>query len=207
MPLNHIGDDEAQTLREADRTRKLVASKIVQWDYLLPILNSFVEEKLFDDSYIIFNQTEADLLEDTYSKLLEIIIKDLDRNLEEYEIFFRIVMRYFEQMEADATKIFKELDIDLESIKFEFKSKGTIALTTIVSSALLATIGRELAVRIFGGILLTGGTLGVAVAVYTLFDGIHKYKKYKKDKTQNVKWTKIFNFAQKKKDPSKKEKE
>jgi hypothetical protein len=176
---------------------------------MLPLISTFIDEKLLDDSFIVFNETEAKLLEESYSNILQIIVRDLEKSLEEYEIYFRVIMRYFEQLEKDAFKVLGELDIDLNKIKFSAKQTGGIGVATIVSSALLATIGREAAVQIFGGILLTGGTVGVAVAIWTLFDGIKKYKEYKNSKTNNVKWTKIFNFAKKNqsKKTSEKEKE
>lgn len=201
LPVANLQHDEINTMKSVDQIRKLIAIKYIHAEFLLPILRDFVEQKLLDDSYIIYNDTEKNILRETHISFLDQNLTEMAQHFENYEIYFRVLMRYFEELEKEAVKTFGDIDIQFARKKFDAVSKGTISGATIFSSALLALIGREAAVRILGGVLLTGGALGILFAVYTLIDGVRQYKKFKEEKSKKFKISNLF--SSKKKDKEK----
>jgi len=139
-------------------------------------LKKYIKSQVMDKSYSIMSIEELETITHTYVLPLRENLHDLKVNIKEYEKAVTIVFSKADevfQIIDDALKVFKTA----QNTNSGRNSSALLAVPGMATSAVLAIVAREVAVKVIGGIIVSSTVIGVAISLYAVYSakkGIEK---------------------------------
>ena len=158
-------DCEREMLNSIQNLLNNIIMIITRINVMLIEFKRYIETQVMDKSFSVMNIEELEAITQTYVTPLRGYVNELKIYIEEYQNDIAIMFSKSDevyQVINDALKVFKEV-----------KKKGTssviLGIPGIASSAILAIVAREMAIKVVGGIIAGSTVIGVGLALYSVY--------------------------------------
>ena len=126
--------------------------KISQMEFFIPELSRFIEEGLMDDSYSILDQSEKQILLDTYVEPLNQMTRDVLLMFKEYET----VVNTFIANLVDLRENISLNPTEYKEVSAKSKSRSKAVAVDILASGIVGFAVRGVVIKVLAGFLIGG---------------------------------------------------